>query len=83
MVLDQRYFYLTVEGTIRIIEGSEAVEDSVRLFRVMQHRPDSDTLLWNGQELSLDAFRQAMRDEARLIYELEPTRVYGTITMPA
>jgi PPOX class probable F420-dependent enzyme len=83
MVTDQRYFYLTVEGSIRLLDGPEAVEESVRLFRTMQHRPEGDSLQWNGQDLSIDQFRQAMRDEGRLIYELEPTRAYGMISMPA
>jgi PPOX class probable F420-dependent enzyme len=76
MVFEQGFGYLTIEARVRILE--HAVEDSVRLFSVMQNAaPDADTLMWNGKPLTLDAFREAMRTEQRLIYEFDPQRIYG------
>jgi PPOX class probable F420-dependent enzyme len=79
-VFDTRYSWLGLETTVTIVDGPEAPEMHVRLFTEMQQgmdRPDG-TLLWNGQPLSLDQFRQTMRDEQRLIYAFdEPRRVYG------
>jgi Pyridoxamine 5'-phosphate oxidase len=77
-VFDAGYGYLTVEAEIRLREGAGAVDDNVRLFRVMQRRP-SGPLLWYGSERSEDDFRTVMRDEQRLIYEFVPRRVYGSM----
>jgi hypothetical protein len=61
---------LTLETRVSIIDGPDSAEDSVRLFRTMQKRPDGD-LLWYGDELDEAAFKQRMLDEQRLIYEFE------------
>jgi PPOX class probable F420-dependent enzyme len=73
-----QYGYLTVESTVRILEGPDAPTQSVRLFRTMQKRP-TGPMLWNGQEIEEDAFVRRMVDEQRLIYEFEPQRVYGML----
>ena len=79
-VWDQQYGYLAIESTVRILEGPDVPDQSVRLFQTMQagmpHR-ERGTLMWYGRELSVDEFRQAMIDEQRLIYEFEPIRTYG------
>jgi hypothetical protein len=67
---------LTLETRVSIIDGRESAEDSVRLFRTMQKRPEGD-LLWYGDELDEAAFRQRMLDEKRLIYEFEIEKAYG------
>jgi hypothetical protein len=67
---------LTLETRVRIIDGPDSAEDSVRLFRTMQNRPEGD-LLWYGDELDEAAFRQRMLDERRLIYEFEIEKAYG------
>ena len=77
-VFDQQYGYLAIEGTVTLIEGSEVPAASVKLFRTMQSRP-SGPMLWNGKEIEEDAFRQAMVDEQRLIYQFEPKHVSGMI----
>jgi hypothetical protein len=61
---------LTLETRVSIIDGPDSAEDSVRLFRTMQKRPEGD-LLWYGDELDEAAFKQRMLDEQRLIYEFE------------
>lgn len=76
-VFDSSFSWLTLEGEVRIIDGPQVPELSVRLFREMQGRP-TGRLSWFGQELDDDALRQAMIDENRLIYELDIQRAYGT-----
>lgn len=79
-VFDQAYSYLAIDAQVRLIEGPEVPEHSVRLFRAMQAgmpHLERGTLMWNGAEISLDAFRQAMIDEQRLIYEFEPRGASG------
>jgi PPOX class probable F420-dependent enzyme len=75
-VFEEGYAYLTVESRVRILEGPDAPELNVRLFRVMQSRP-SGPLLWNGRETNEDEFLATMPRERRLIYEFEPLRAYG------
>jgi PPOX class probable F420-dependent enzyme len=70
------YGYLNIEARVRILEGADAPELSLRLFRVMQSRP-SGPLSWFGGEISEEEFLRKMVDEQRLIYEFEPTRVTG------
>jgi hypothetical protein len=67
---------LTLETRVSIIDGPDSAEDSVRLFRTMQKRPEGD-LLWYGDELDEAAFKQRMLDEQRLIYEFEIEEAYG------
>jgi hypothetical protein len=61
---------------VRILEGPDAPELSVRLFRLMQNRPTGN-LSWFGGELSPEDFRRTMAEEQRLIYEFDITRSYG------
>ena len=59
-----------------LLEGPEAPELNLRLFRIMQARP-SGPLWWYGQELDQTAFLEQMRSEQRLIYQFEVERSYG------
>ncbi len=70
--------WLALETAVTILDGPDAADLSVRLFRTMQHRPDGP-LLWHGTERDEDAFRAAMRDERRLVYDFGVRRVYGRI----
>ncbi|HEY2593696.1 MAG TPA: pyridoxamine 5'-phosphate oxidase family protein [Chloroflexota bacterium] len=70
------FAYLTIEARVSILEGPQAPEQSVRLFRVMQNRP-TGPLMWEGIELPEDEFLRAMVDGERLIYAFEPVRAYG------
>jgi len=68
--------YLTMETTVTILDGPDVPDQSLRLFRVMQRRPDSP-LSWFGGELDDDAFRARMVEEGRLIYEFDVHVAYG------
>lgn len=71
------YAYLSIEARVRILDGPDAPDLNLHLFRVMQKRP-SGPLSWFGGELAEDAFLQRMKDEKRLVYEFEPTRITGS-----
>jgi hypothetical protein len=76
-VFSDSYRWLTLETSVTILEGADAPELSVRLFRAMQGRP-SGPLSWFGGELDEAAFRQQMVTEGRLVYEFTVHRTYGT-----
>jgi PPOX class probable F420-dependent enzyme len=71
------YGWLAVESTVTILDGPDAAELNLRLFRAMQGKP-SGPLSWFGGELSEAEFLATMRSEGRLVYEFEAHRVYGT-----
>jgi PPOX class probable F420-dependent enzyme len=75
-VHDPRFAWLALETTVTILDGPDAAEQNLRLFRVMQGRP-SGPLNWYGSELDDDQFLQTMAEEQRLIYELEVHHTYG------
>jgi hypothetical protein len=67
---------LTLETTVEILDDSDVPERSVRLFRQMQARADGP-LRWYGQELDEPAFRHAMIDQGRIIYQFDVDKAYG------
>jgi len=71
-----RFSFLTLETVVTILDGPEAPQQSLRLFRVLEDRP-SGPLSWMTGELEEEPFLQAMVDEQRLIYEFEVHRTYG------
>jgi hypothetical protein len=75
-VFSNSFNWLAVESTVSILDGPDAPELNVRLFRVMQDRP-AGPLSWFGGELDEDAFRARMVEEGRLIYEFRVQRTYG------
>lgn len=75
-VFDQQFSWLALETTVALLEGPEAAESNLRLFRVMQDRP-TGPLSWFGGELDEAAFLQRMAEEGRLVYEFEVHRSYG------
>jgi len=75
-VPDAAFSWLAVESTVTILDGADAPELNLRLFRIMQAKP-TGPLSWFGGELDEDAFRRRMVDEQRLIYQFEPQRTYG------
>jgi PPOX class probable F420-dependent enzyme len=81
MVFDSAWAYLTLECRVTLLEGADVPEQSVRMFQVMQQgmpgAPGPGKLLWYGAEKTIDEFKQAMRDEQRLIYEFDVVRSYG------
>lgn len=75
-VFGDSFNWLTVESTVSILDGPDAPDLNVRLFRLMQDRP-AGPLSWFGGELDEDAFRARMAEEGRLIYEFGVERTYG------
>ena len=75
-VFDQGYAWRSFETTVTILDGEDAPELNLRLFREMQGRPGGP-LSWFGGELSEEAFLQQMTDEDRLIYRFDVRRSYG------
>jgi uncharacterized pyridoxamine 5'-phosphate oxidase family protein len=75
-VHDTGFSWVALETTVAILDGPDAAEHNLRLFRIMQNQP-SGPLSWFGGELEEDAFLQTMRDEQRLIFEFEITKTYG------
>jgi PPOX class probable F420-dependent enzyme len=73
---DPGYAWLALETSVTILDGPDAPELNLRLFRVMQDRP-TGSLSWFGGELSEDDFLRAMVDEGRLLYEFEVHHTYG------
>jgi PPOX class probable F420-dependent enzyme len=75
-VHDPGYAWLALETSVTILDGPDAADLNLRLFRVMQDRP-TGPLSWFGGELSEEDFLRAMVDERRLIYEFEVHHTYG------
>jgi len=75
-VFDSGWSWLTLETTVRLLDGPDAVDLSVRLFRTMQDRPSGD-LTWFGKDYDEQRFRKLMVDEGRLVYEFDVERTYG------
>jgi PPOX class probable F420-dependent enzyme len=78
-VVDAGYGYLTLDCTVRILDGPDVPELSVKLFETMQRGMErtTGTVVWYGAEKTIDEFQRIMREEQRLIYEFEPLRAYG------
>ena len=82
MVFNSRGGYLTAEARVRLLEGDEVPELSVRLFRRMNHMdnaPPDAPIRFGDREMTPDELCQFMVDDQRLIYEFEPGRVYGSM----
>ncbi len=75
-VFDPGWSWLALDTTVRILEGPDAPELNLRLFRLMQNRPTGN-LSWFGAEYSEEEFLRVMKEEKRLIYEFEVIRGYG------
>lgn len=75
-VFGQGFEALTLETTVEILDGPEVADQSIRLFREMQARPEGP-LMWFGEELMEEDFRAAMLEQGRVIYEFEVTGAYG------
>jgi PPOX class probable F420-dependent enzyme len=79
-VFDQAYAFLSLEARVRILDGPDAPEQSLRLFEAMQRglpNVPPGMLLWHGTPRTRADFVRIMADEQRLIYEFEPLRAYG------
>lgn len=63
---DNRYEWMGLETRVTILEGPDAPELNLKLYRVLAGEPDD-----------LDEYLEAMVAEKRLIFEFEPLRAYG------
>jgi len=77
-VHDAAFSFLTLETTVTILEGPDAPDQHVRLFRLMQGKPDGP-LGWFGGQLEEAEFRQRMVEEGRLIYQFDVQKAYGMV----
>jgi hypothetical protein len=75
-VFDPGFAWLTLETEVTILDGPEAPQQNLRLFRHMQSRP-TGPLSWFDGELDEGAFLRTMVIEGRLIYQFEVQRSYG------
>jgi uncharacterized pyridoxamine 5'-phosphate oxidase family protein len=75
-VFDSTFSFLTLETTVTILDGPDAPQLNLRLFREMQGKP-TGPLTWFGADTEEPEFLQKMVEEGRLIYEFEVTRAYG------
>ena len=75
-VFDTAFAFLALETTVTILDGAEAPALNLRLFRLMQDKPEGP-LSWFGGELDEEAFLRTMVEEGRLIYEFDVLRSYG------
>ena len=67
-ILDEanRYAWMGLETTVDILDGPDAPELNLRLYRVLAGEPDD-----------LDEYMEAMRTEQRLIYRFNIVKAYG------
>jgi Pyridoxamine 5'-phosphate oxidase len=75
-VFDAGFGSMTLETAVTVLDGPDAPELNLRLFRGMQGRP-TGPLSWFGAELEDQDFLRTMVDEQRLIYEFDVQRTYG------
>lgn len=75
-VFEPGFSWLALETTVTLLDGPEAAAQNLRLFRVMQDRPNGP-LTWYSGQLAEEAFLRTMQQEGRLVYEFEVHRGYG------
>ncbi len=75
-VYDPAFSWLALETTVTILEGPDALQLNLKLFRRMQGKP-SGPLSWFGGELDEEEFLAKMVEEGRLIYEFDIHSAYG------
>lgn len=77
-VHDNKWAYLAIESTVKLLDGADAPELNLELFRRLQKQDDPHgTIQWQGQPRTPEELVQILRDEQRLIYEFEPIRTFG------
>jgi PPOX class probable F420-dependent enzyme len=78
-IFDSEWRWLTLECTVKILDGTDAPDLNLRLFQVMQQGMPlpPGRINWFGGTLSHDEFLETMVQEQRLIYEFAIVRSYG------
>ncbi|HLF70864.1 MAG TPA: pyridoxamine 5'-phosphate oxidase family protein [Dehalococcoidia bacterium] len=69
--------FLGLETEVTILDGPDAPDLNLRLFKLMQPDAPPGKLNWFGQPNTYDEFREMMVRDGRLIYQLEVKRAYG------
>jgi PPOX class probable F420-dependent enzyme len=64
---DDTYSWLGLDCVVTILDGPEAVDQNLALYRVIAGKDPDD----------MEEYRAAMVEEQRLIYEFEILRAYG------
>jgi hypothetical protein len=77
-VFDPGFAWLALEAVVTLLEGPDAPQQNLRLFRQMQNKPEGP-LRWFDREMDEAEFLQAMVDEGRLLYQFEVQRSYGLL----
>jgi hypothetical protein len=75
-VFDTESAWRGLETTVTILDGPDAPQQNLRLFREILGTP-TGPLSWFGRDFSDEEFIQAMIDQERLVYEFEVHRSYG------
>jgi PPOX class probable F420-dependent enzyme len=65
---DNPWSWVALESHVAILEGPEAVEQNLALYKVITGGPPED----------LEEYKRAMVDEQRIIYEFSIDRAYGS-----
>jgi PPOX class probable F420-dependent enzyme len=73
---DNEHSWLALETTVTILDGPDAPELNLRLFRYMQHKP-TGPLSYFGGDLTEEEFLTRMVEDQRLVYEFEVLKTYG------
>jgi hypothetical protein len=76
-IFDAESTWRGLETSVTILDGPDAPELNLRLFRTIFETPRGP-ISWFGREFSDEEFLQAMVDQERLIYQFEIHRSYGT-----
>jgi PPOX class probable F420-dependent enzyme len=77
-VHDAATSWVALESTVAILDGPDAAEQNLRLFRLLQGKP-TGPLSWFGGEHEEADFLRVMREEGRLIFEFAVERSYGLL----
>ncbi|MCM3920371.1 hypothetical protein ND748_01545 [Frankia sp. AiPs1] len=75
-VFEQGHGYRSFETTVTIIDGPAGIDANVRLFRKIRGRP-AGPIDFFGTEYDEEAFRAAMIDDGRIVYEFNVLRSSG------
>lgn len=78
---ESAYHFLTLETVVTILDGPDAPELNLRLFKLMQGiEPGSDRKLsWFGKQLDDAEMQAQMVAEKRLVYVFDVRRSYGLL----
>jgi PPOX class probable F420-dependent enzyme len=77
-VHDPAAAYLVLETNVTILDGPDAPELNLQLFRIMQGKP-TGPLTWFGGDHEEADFLRVMAEDQRLIYEFAVERTYGLL----